>query len=118
MTEPNPYETPPETPRSASANDWMAMAALVLGMMSCGVSCITGIPAITLGMMALRSASDKARPLALTGMALGIFNTLAGILMLGITVILGMLTVGTLLGDALELPPPPPAYGDHQDTDT
>lgn len=86
MTEFDTMNTP-----QAPSQDWMATVALILGIASCAVSCLTGIPAIVLGGIALGKVSQGARPMAIIGIVLGAITTLAAfvffvLMMLGFSV--------------------------------
>lgn len=64
--------TPP-----ATNQDWMAYAALTLGLLSCAFSCLTGVPAIVLGALALNKVTPGAKPFAIGGLVTGALTTVA-----------------------------------------
>lgn len=73
-----------------------ATASLILGIFSCGLSCLTGIPAIIFGVIGLNRISSSDRASAgprLTGQGLAI----AGIILGGINMLVAPVLVGLML---------------------
>lgn len=98
---PESTEAPPSAPPNA---DWLAWAALVLGILSCALSCLTGIPAIVLGALAYQRASPSARPFGMVGLGLGAFNTFVALLVTLAVVVAGLLGQ-SLVGDFEKVQP-------------
>jgi hypothetical protein len=79
--EPNEEETRPRRQRE-SASSGKALASLVLGILSfCGCSCLTGLPAVVLGILSLLDISKAAgtltgKPMAVIGILLSTIGTL------------------------------------------
>ncbi len=109
----------PKTPSTPSNDDWLAYAALVLGLTSCLLSCLTGVPAIVLGAISYRRASPTARPFGMVGLVLGVLTTLlmvVTILLVGVTTLLGQSLVGDFEDVRRELDAPR-GFGDAVDDD-
>lgn len=62
--------------RPQKASNGLAVAALILGVLSLCTSFLTGIPAVICGMLAM--GKPTGRGLAITGMLLGLLGTIAG----------------------------------------
>jgi len=72
-TNPTVATSRPAVPVAQGETEPLAIASLVLGILSCGCGCLTGIPAIICGHMALNRIKESGerlggRPLAIVGL--------------------------------------------------
>ena len=79
----------PYQPGPPAKTSGMAITSLVLGVLSCGFSLLTGIPAIILGIIALVGISRSAgrmggTVLAVVGMVLGGFSVISGAILVAL----------------------------------
>lgn len=91
----NPFSAPTAAPGGSAKTSRLAIASLVLGILSCPFSILAGIPGLVCGIMGLnrisRSAQSAASP-RLTGQGLAIAGTiLSGLSMLILPVMIGLM---------------------------
>jgi hypothetical protein len=76
----------------------LALASVVLGVLSCPFFCLTGIPGLICGVMGLRQIEASERPgspVRYTGRS----RALTGIILSGMMLFMSPVLVGTLFGD-------------------
>ncbi len=125
---PSAWGTPPSLPSSMSSSlptgqpptpsgqsDWMAYAAFGLGLASCAFSCLTGLPAIVLGVGALSRVTSGAKVFAVFGIVLGALTTLAALVFAGLMAV-GMASMASL-SELAPVEVPADDYGDYEEED-
>ncbi len=103
-----------QPPAPSGQSDWMAYASFGLGLASCGFWCLTGVPAIVLGVGALSRVTPGAKVFAVFGILFGAFTTLISIAFAGLMAA-GVASMASLT----ELDPyeQPADYGDYEEED-
>lgn len=93
---PNPFAAPTAAPTGPTRTSRLAVASLVLGILSCPFLILTGIPGLICGIMGLMRISRSERTAAvprLTGQGLAI----AGIILSSLTLLVAPVVAGLLL---------------------